>query len=120
MTTPTVPVSIHPYFKFQPDQRNAVKSLLPAFLDRTATEPGVLHYDFTMSEDTLFCREAYRDAAALLAHVANVGALIEQMLTLSTLVRVEIHGPAAELEQLRAPLAGLNPTWYLSECGLPR
>ncbi len=120
MATPTIPVSIHPYFKLQPGQRDAVKPLLQEFLARTSTEPGVLHYEFTISGDTVFCREAYRDAAALLAHVANVGAQVQQMLAISTLVRVEIHGPAAELDQLRGPLAGLNPEWYVYECGLPR
>jgi hypothetical protein len=27
-------------------------------------------------------------------------------------VRLEVHGPAAELDKLRGPLAGLDPQWF--------
>jgi len=42
------------------------------------------------------------------------------MLTLSALERLEIHGPAAELEKLKGPLAGLKPTWFASAGGMQR
>jgi hypothetical protein len=28
-----------------------------------------------------------------------------------------VHGPAAELDQLRAPLAPMNPMWFVLEAG---
>jgi len=31
------------------------------------------------------------------------------------LTRVEVHGPAAELEKLKKPLAHLNPKWFALE-----
>jgi hypothetical protein len=34
------------------------------------------------------------------------------MLTIVDLTRLEVHGPAAELEKLKAPLAHLNPAWF--------
>jgi hypothetical protein len=49
--------------------------------------------------------------------VDNVGALLQQALTISDLVRLEVHGPEAELEKLREPLAGLNPQYYTLEPG---
>ena len=62
--------------------------------------------------EEIFCREAYRDAEGVLAHLTNVGALLEEMLTLSELTRLEIHGPAEELARLRAPLAHLPVQWF--------
>ena len=35
--------------------------------------------------------------------------LIEETLTLSELIRLEIHGPESELDKLREPLAYLSP-----------
>ena len=29
------------------------------------------------------------------------------------LTRLEVHGPAAEIEKLRAPMAGLNPQFFV-------
>ena len=120
MKFPTHSVSIHPYFKVHAGQMDPVKALLREFIGRTATEPGVLFYDFTISGDVVFCREAYADADALLAHLANVGAQVERMLTLAALDRIEVHGPAAELEKLKGPLAGMNPAWFVYECGMER
>jgi len=41
----------------------------------------------------------------LLAHLHNVGALLEEMLKMADLTGVEVHGPPEELEKLKAPLA---------------
>ena len=51
-------------------------------------------------------------AAGLLAHIENVGSCVEKALTLSELIRVEIHGPAEELAKLKEPLADLNPAYF--------
>jgi quinol monooxygenase YgiN len=116
----TTAVSLHPYFKIHPGQSDAARALLPRFVEQTRSEPGCLYYGFTIDGDTVFCREAYRDAAATLAHLENVGALLGEMLKVADLVRLELHGPAAELEQLKAPLADLKPAWFVFECGLER
>jgi hypothetical protein len=34
---------------------------------------------------------------------------------MADLTRVEVHGPAAELEKLKKPLAHLNPSWFTLE-----
>jgi len=65
-----------------------------------------------------FCREAYIGAEGVLAHLGNVGELLGKFLELAELARLEVHGPATELEKLRAPLADLNPDFYLRETGL--
>jgi quinol monooxygenase YgiN len=116
MSTPSV--SLHPYFKVHPGQLDAAKALLPAFLEKTRSEPARLYYEFTINGDEVFCREAYRDAAGTLSHLENVGALLGEMLKIADLIRLEVHGPATELDKLREPLAALKPAWFVFECGI--
>jgi quinol monooxygenase YgiN len=97
---------------------DAAKALLPAFVTQTRSEPGCLFYEFTVNDDVIFCREAYADAAAALAHLKNVDVLLKEMLQNSELQRLEFHGPAAEIDKLREPLAALKPTWFVFECGV--
>jgi quinol monooxygenase YgiN len=108
-------VSLHPYFKVHPGKLDAFKASLPAFIDKTKTEQKNLFYDFTFNGDEVFCREAYTDADGLLAHLANVDALFKEVLKIADLTRLEVHGPANELETLTAPLAGLKPVWFVRE-----
>ena len=111
-------VSIHPYFKVHPGKLEQFKAALPQFVSQTATEKNCLSYDFTINGEIVFCRESYVGAAGLLAHIENVGQILAGILQLSDLVRLEVHGPAAELEKLRGPLAGLKPEWFVYLCGL--
>lgn len=71
-------VSLHPYFDVRPGKMDAIKAMLPRFVEKTATEKGNLFYEFTMNGDKLFCREAYENADGLLAHFDNVGALLAE------------------------------------------
>jgi quinol monooxygenase YgiN len=106
-------VSLHPYFKAHPGKLEAFKAGLPAFGKRTATEEKNLFYDFTINGEEIFCREGYDGAEALLAHLKNVGALLTEAMKIADLTRIEVHGPAAELEKLKEPLAHLNPQWFV-------
>ena len=109
-------VSLHPYFKVHPGKLEAVKAGFPRFVEKTATEKDCLFYGFTVSGDEVLCREAYESAEGVLAHLENIGGLLAEMLTMADLTRVEVHGPAAELEKLKKPLAHLNPIWFRIEC----
>ncbi|HVF70806.1 MAG TPA: hypothetical protein VM940_04280 [Chthoniobacterales bacterium] len=106
-------VSLHPYFKVPPDKLDFLKGILPEFSAKTRNETGNLFYEFTINGDEVFCREGYVNADALLAHLENVGPMLAQALQMARLVRLEVHGPAPELEVLRAPLAHLNPVWFV-------
>jgi quinol monooxygenase YgiN len=108
-------VSLHPYFKVHPGKREAVKAFFPQFVEKTATEKDCLYYGFTSDGEEMFCREGYANAEGLLAHVENIGALLAEMLKMADLTRFEVHGPAAELEKLKKPLAHLNPKWFALE-----
>jgi len=105
-------VSLHPYFKVPPDKMPYLKAILPEFAAKTRTETGNLFYEFTINGDEVFCREGYVNAEALLTHLENVSAMLAQALTMADLIRIEIHGPAAEVQKLREPLAHLNPAWF--------
>lgn len=107
-------VSLHPYFKIHPGKVEEMKALLPKFVAQTATEKGNLFYDFTINGDELFCREAYENAEGLLAHLDGVGALLAEAFKLADLTRLEVHGPAEELEKLRGPMAEMNPAWFVT------
>ena len=109
-------VSLHPYFKVHPGKLETVKAGFPRFVEKTATEKKNLFYGFTVNGDEVFCREGYTDAEGALAHLDNIGALLAEMLTMADLTRVEVHGPAEELDKLKEPLAHLNPAWFATEC----
>lgn len=108
-------VSLHPYFKVPEDKLPHLKSILPEFAAKTRNESGNLFYEFTINGDEVFCREGYVNAEALLDHLGNVAAMLAQALTMAELIRIEVHGPAAELDKLREPLAHLNPAWFVLE-----
>jgi quinol monooxygenase YgiN len=105
-------VSLHPYFKVPADKLPALKGILPEFAAKTRGEPRNLFYEFSINRDEVFCREGYADAEALLEHLDNVQAMLTLALTMAELIRLEVHGPAAELEKLKGPLAHLNPAWF--------
>jgi hypothetical protein len=111
-------VTLSPYFKIKPGQLDTVKAMLPKFVERTGTEPRCIFYGFTMHEDELHCQEAYEGAEGVLAHLDNVGQPLGQLLELADLVRLEVHGPAAELDELQEPLASMAPKYFTSQCGL--
>ena len=107
-------VSLHPYFKVHLGKLDAVKAMLPRFLEKTGAEKARLFYEFTLNGDELFCREACENAEGLLAHIENVGPLLAEVMKMADLARIEVHGPAAELEKLRKPLA-FESGWFALE-----
>jgi hypothetical protein len=66
------------------------------------------------------CREGYEDAEGTLAHLENIGPLLEEILKISELTRLEIHGPEEELAKLRGPMADLKPQAFVLEYGFRR
>lgn len=120
MATQDKSCSIAPYFKVHAGQLEAFKVLCGRFVKKTAEEPGCLYYGFSFNADQAHCREGYKDASALLAHLDNVGSLLQEALKIADLTRLEIHGPEEELAKLRQPLAGLKPALFVLEYGFRR
>ena len=113
-------VSIHPYFKIKEGQMEACKSFLGQFIEKVVNEDACLYYNFTFKDDVLCCREAYRDADGALAHLDNCGALVGELLKIVDLTRIEIHGPAGELEKLKPAFADFDPDYFTCSCGIGR
>ncbi len=112
--------TIVPYFKVHEGRLQAFREGCEAFVEKTLTEPGCMFYSFCFSGDLVHCREGYRDAEALLAHLENVGPLLREALKISDLARLEIHAPAAELDKLREPLSGMKPRFFSVDLGFRR
>lgn len=109
-----------PYFKIHPGQIETFRAGCREFEAKTRTEAGCVFYGFSFDEEEAHCREGYQDAEALLHHLENVGALLEEALKIADITRLEVHAPAAEVEKLREPLAGLNPQFFTLELGFRR
>jgi len=109
-----------PYFKIHEGQVAAFREGCLAFVEKTRSEPKCMFYGFSFDGDEAHCREGYEDAGALLSHLDNVGALLEEALKISDLTRLEVHAPESEIAALREPLAGLNPQFFTLELGFRR
>jgi hypothetical protein len=109
-----------PYFEIQDGQLEAFKALGPKFVAKTKTEAGCMHYAFSFSGNTAHCREGYDNAEAVLAHLQNVGELLGEALKIAKIVRLEVHGPASQIEKLKGPMASLGPQYFALEEGIRR
>jgi len=112
--------TIAPYFKVSSGQLEAFQGLCEQFVAQTSGEPKCLYYGFSFDGDQVHCREGYDDAEGLLAHLENVGPLLQEALKIAAITRLEVHGPADELAKLREPLAHLQPQFFTLEYGFRR
>ena len=112
--------TIVPYFKVSNGKLDAFKELCEQFVDKTNSESKCLYYGFSFDGNQAHCREGYEDAEGVLAHLENVGSLLEEALKIADLIRLEIHGPEEELAKLREPLANLKPQFFILEYGFRR
>lgn len=120
MQSPDTCCTLVPYFTVADGKLDEFKALCDQFVALTRNEPGCVHYAFSFDGQTAHCREGYDDAAALLAHLGNVDAVLQQALKIAQIARLEVHAPAAQVDALRGPLAGLNPQWFVIEQGFRR
>ena len=109
-----------PYFTVQDGKLDEFKALGGQMVQRTQSETGVVFYGFSFSGQRAHCREGYRSAAGVLAHLENVDSLLKQALEIASLDILEVHGPADQLAELQEPLKGLNPAYFTMETGFRR
>lgn len=120
MATQDTCCTIVPYFKVHDGKLDTFKGMCEEFVKQTDNEAKVLYYGFAFDGDQAHCREGYKDAEGLLAHLENIGTLLGEALKISDLSRLEVHGPEEELARLREPLAELNPQYFVLEYGFRR
>ena len=112
--------TIVPYFKVHEGKLAAFKALCEQFVEKSSKESGCLYYGFSFDGDQAHCREGYQDADGVLAHLENVGALLDEVFKIADLTRLEIHGPDPEIAKLRGPLASFKPQCFTLEYGFRR
>lgn len=102
---------INARFKVKEGQLKAFEGLVEKAIAGTATEPGCQQYDwFKDDEGTEFVVvETYDDADAVVAHVANVGPVLQEMSEYADFA-ADIYGPVSTL--LVEALAGLEVRFY--------
>jgi quinol monooxygenase YgiN len=113
-------VSIHPYFTVNDEVASV--PLKTQFVEQTATETHTcVYYGWTKSGSELFCREAYVDGDAVLAHLGNVGNLLNQMTNgTASLTAIEFHGPLKELHKLKGKVPENSKFFVTSRRGFQR
>jgi hypothetical protein len=117
MATQDTCCTIVPYFKIHAGKTQAFRELCGRFVARASTEPKCLYYGFSFDGDEAHCREGYVDAEGALQHLENVGQLLNEVLTIADLLRLEIHGPEGELAKLRPALEPFKPRYFILEYG---
>ena len=68
----------------------------------------------------LDCREGYKGAAGAMAHVDNVGELLQKFMQICELTKLEVHGLPDELDQLRPTLKALPVVFFELQMGFRR
>jgi len=109
-----------PRFKVPARRMARFKATLQGFYDSIQPEAeSLFYYGFTIDEanGTVMCREAYKNADGLLAHLQNVDAVFKAMIEDTPLASLEVHGPKHELDKLRDALAPLSCRFFGMDSG---
>lgn len=94
------------------DNAYEFRQLAAEALETARGEPGTLQYDWFFSDDGAECvvRETYGSSDAVLAHLGNVGPLIERLIELGGGLKLEVFGePSAALREV---IAAFQPPIY--------
>lgn len=124
---PDTVIHLYPYFSItkgrEADFKKIWSDAYPATQAAAGDEKNMM-YAFCFSTDadgvtTALCREAYGDADGLLLHLKNVDTPLKAVLSddVSTLKRLEVHGPAAELAKLKEALGPLGAAFFETAWG---
>ncbi len=79
-------------------QEAALRALAKTFVERTKTEPGALAYEWSFSDDNsrLHIHERYASSEAALAHLANMGPVLGNLLALVSVERLDCYGSVSD------------------------
>ena len=112
-------VTVQPYYVAKEGEIDNVRPYLEKLVELTKSEIGCLYYGFTICGNKFHCREGYVDGDGVLAHLENIGALLQEFLEsgLVAFSDLQVHGPEEELAKLREPLADFSPSYWVLEYG---
>lgn len=106
-------ITIQALFRVHPGSREIVDRLLGELDRRASDQPMVLFHEASFHSDDLALRIAFPSAVSLLDHLASTSDGFERLLSETDLIRMEVHGPEADLSQLRGPLGIFQPDWFV-------
>ncbi|MEZ0364856.1 putative quinol monooxygenase [Mycobacterium sp. pUA109] len=94
------------------EQLEEFKALAQDAVVSVRGEAGALQYDWFLSDDQTKCvvLEKYESSEAVLAHLANAGALIGRLAKLGGGLDIEVFGDVSP--ELRQALAATGPPFY--------
>ncbi len=102
-------------------KQDAFKQKAAKYIEQVeAGEPGTLAYQWFLAEDGSRCLlyENFADSNALLAHLANVGPSLPDLLAIAPITRFEVLGEASA--DARAALADFGTVHFPSIGGFDR
>jgi len=82
------------------------------FQNLTKQEQKVKYYGFCLNGSKAICREGYDCAEGFLEHLQNVDIPLKAALEVADVTRVEVHGPASEVDKLREPLKSFPAVFW--------
>ena len=105
MSLDTTMVTIHPHFTIKDGKIDQCIALLEEILVMTkSNEPDCLFFNITTCGfNKAFVREGYKDGAAAVNHLKNMGHMIPKLFEVAD-INVQVQGPAKEIEPLKAIL----------------
>jgi len=117
---PDTHVTIVPYFTVPDGKMSEFKRGFGSFYKgtRTGTKEAV-YYGFAVCENKVFCREGYKSADGVLAHLGDVKEALDKAVGIvgEGGLDLAVMGPAAELEKLKGALTPLGAKFYETDAG---
>ena len=123
MASSDMHVTIVPYFTVPEGKMDEFKAGFADFYKHTKEGTGAsgecLYYGFAQEGNTIFCREGYRSAAGVLAHLGEVKAELDTVVALvgDGGLNLAVMGPVAELEKLKEAMGPLGTKFFALDEG---
>jgi len=113
-------LTLAPRFKVPAAKWEDFKAMIPSMHEATmAEDEGLLFYGFALDEanHVAFCREQYTSADGIKRHLKSVDDRLKEMLQISSLESLELHGPAEEVKKLKDVLTPMGCRYFLTDEG---
>ena len=107
------------YFKIQDGKQEEFKGLCERLVEKTHRHLGCFLCSFSFNSDQAYLLQVYRDADAALANLPNVGEVLQDLMEIGDVVRLEMHAPPGELSKLGG-FSELQPQYFTLEYGFRR
>eukprot|EP00933_Yihiella_yeosuensis_P081565 TRINITY_DN95218_c0_g1_i1.p1 TRINITY_DN95218_c0_g1~~TRINITY_DN95218_c0_g1_i1.p1 ORF type:complete len:275 (-),score=69.69 TRINITY_DN95218_c0_g1_i1:276-1100(-) len=113
-------VTVVPYFTVPEGKMEEFKAGFSNFYENTkAGTDEMLYYGFAVCGNKVHCREGYKSAAGVLAHLGDVKAELDAALAIvgGGGLDLSVMGPAAELAKLQEAMGPLGTKFYETDSG---